>query len=272
MSAIGIQYNAKLQRIVLEVKRDLDATLVPLLKELMPEYVADSAIMTRDAWADRIVAYFTGMLARWTSPRVKARADQIAAEFVNSALKKSERDIKRTAGIDVFSQNDKMRAYLQASAVQNAQLITSIPAQYINEVSTMVMTNMRTGLRPEAIVKDLRERYAITEKRAKFIARDQYGKTQGDLAEKQQRAAGFEYFQWIDSDDSRVRDWHSKIANKITAYGKGIYRWDNLPLSESGEPIKPGQDFNCRCTSKPVSARQVAENQRKGLVAEGVLR
>lgn len=272
MSAIGIEYNAKLQRIVREVKRDIDAAVIPLIRELAPGYVADGAIMTTDAWADRILSLFESLLARWSHPRVKARADQIASQFVQTALSKSERDIKKTAGIDVFSQNTKMQDYLRASAIQNAQLIKSIPAQYLNEVSTTVMANMRTGLRPEAIVGELRDRFKITEKRAKFIARDQTGKIQGDLAEKQQRAAGFEYFQWMDSDDQRVRDLHHEIANKVTAYGKGIYRWDDLPIGENGERLKPGQDFNCRCSSKPISARQVAENQRKGLVAEGVLR
>lgn len=271
MIAMGIQYNAKLQRIVREVKRDIDASLVPVIKKQAPGYVIDSAVVT-DGWVSSVVDSLDALFARWTSPRVKEQAEKIANTFVQTALKKSERDMKKSVGIDVFSNNEKMRNYLQASALQNAQLITSIPEKYLTEVSTMVIGNMRAGMRPSYIVQGLQEQFGVTERRAKFIARDQTGKIQGDLAEKQQTSAGFEYFRWIDSDDSRVRHWHSEIANKVTAYGKGIYRWDNLPLSEDGQPIKPGQDYNCRCTAEPVSNEEVEENQRKGLVAKGVLR
>lgn len=275
MMAYGVQYNAKLQRIVREVKRDIDAVLIPVIQQYAPDYTIDSgdgAVFTKDGWADALNGAMDLLLNRWTSPRMQEQAKRIADDFVNTALKKSERDMRRSFGIDVYSNDAKMREYLKASSMQNAQLITSIPTQYLNDVSTAVMGNMRSGMRPGYIVKDLQERFGVTERRAKFIARDQTGKISGDIAEKQQRAAGFEYFQWMDSDDSRVRHRHRDIANKLTAYGRGVYRWDNLPLNDEGEPIKPGQDYNCRCTSKPVSARKVEENQRKGLVAEGVLR
>lgn len=272
MNAIGIDYNVKLQRIARAVKRDIDAVIIPEIEASVKDYTYDSALLTMDGWVARITRLFAGLIARWDNPLIKRKADDIAADFVKTALKKSERDIRKSVAIDVFTHNEKMREYLKASAVQNAELITSIPKQYLTDVSTAVVANMRSGMRPSAIVLDLQERFGVTKRRAEFIARDQTGKIQGDLAEKQQRDAGFEYFQWIDSHDARVRHRHFEIANKLTAYGKGIYRWDDLPLSEDGEPIKPGQDFNCRCSSKPVSARQVAENQRKGLVAEGVYR
>lgn len=73
-----------------------------------------------------------------------------------------------------------------------------------------------------------------------MIARDQTAKVNGDLASRRQRAVGINYFQWIDSDDERVRSRHESIANRLTAYGKGIYRWDNPPLSDRGVPIIPG--------------------------------
>ena len=273
MSAIGIEYNAKLQRIVREIKRDVDAALMPIIRRYAPDYVADSAaIVTRDGWADVIAGALRTLSLRWASPVLTSRADKIAGDFVQASLKKSERDLKKSVGIDAFSGNAKMQEYLRASSIANAQLIKSIPGRYLEDVSATVMENMRAGMRPSYISKSLQDKYGISERRAKFIARDQTGKINGDLAEKQQVAAGFEYFQWLDSDDSRVRHWHSVIANRVTEYGKGVYRWDNLPLNEKGIPIKPGQDYGCRCTSKPISARQVAENQRKGLTVKGVTR
>ena len=269
MDMIGIQYNAKLQRLVKQVKASISKEIMPLVRQLAPEYTQD-AVVTTDAWSDLIINAMSALVSRWSSPTVQAAGARIAGEFVQSSLKKSERDLKKSAGIDVYSGNTALQDYLKASAQQNAQLIKSIPAKYLEEVQTLVMANMRSGMRPGYIEKALQEQFGVTQRRAKMIARDQASKINGELAEKQQKGAGFEYFQWIDSDDSRVRHRHSEIANKVTAYGKGIYRWDDLPLSSDGVPIKPGSDYQCRCIARPVSAREVKANQDAGRTAPGV--
>lgn len=270
MDMIAIQYNAKLQRLVKQIKADISAEITPLVRQLAPEYTQDA--VTTDAWSDFILGAMARLMAKWQSDRFNAGADRLAGEFVQSALKKSERDIKKASGIDAFSGSSTMQDYLKASAQQNAQLIKSIPAKYLEEVQTLLMANMRSGMRPGYIEKSLQEQFGVTQRRAKVIARDQTSKIQGELAEKQQKDAGFEYFQWVDSDDSRVRHRHHEIANKVTAYGKGIYRWDNLPLSADGKPIKPGSDYQCRCIARPVSAREVKANQDAGRTAPGVYR
>lgn len=269
MDMIGIQYNAKLQRLVKQVKESISKEIMPLVRQLAPEYTQD-AVVTTDAWSDLIINAISTLVSRWSSPMVQAAGARIAGEFVQSSLKKSERDLKKSAGIDVYSGNSVMQDYLKASAQQNAQLIKSIPAKYLEEVQTLVMANMRSGMRPGYIEKALQEQFGVTQRRAKMIARDQTSKIQGELAEKQQKSAGFEYFRWRDSDDQRVRHRHHEIANKITAYGKGVYRWDNLPLSDKGVPIKPGSDYSCRCIAEPVSAREVKANQDAGKTAPGV--
>lgn len=271
MDMIGIQYNAKLQRLVKQVKASVSKEIMPLVRQLAPEYTQD-ALVTTDAWSDLILSAISTLVSRWSSPTVQAAGARIAGEFVQSSLKKSERDLKKSAGIDVFSGNNTLQDYLKASAQQNALLIKSIPAKYLDEVQTLVMANMRSGMRPSYIEKALQEQYGVTQRRAKMIARDQTSKIQGELAEKQQKGAGFEFFKWVDSDDSRVRHRHRVIDEKVTAYGKGIYRWDNLPLSDKGVPIKPGSDYSCRCIARPVSAREVKANQDAGKTAPGVLR
>ena len=271
MDMIGIQYNAKLQRLVRQIKVSITKEIMPLVRQLAPEYTQD-AVATTDAWSDLILNAMSLLMSRWQSPAVQRAANIVAGEFVQSALKKSERDLKKSAGIDVFSGSKTMQDYLHASAQQNAQLIKSIPAKYLEEVQTLVMANMRSGMRPGYIERALQEQFGVTQRRAKMIASDQTGKIQGELAEKQQRDSGFEFFEWLDSEDSRVRHRHREIANKVTAYGKAIYRWDNLPLSSDGVPIKPGSDYSCRCTSRPVSAREVKANQDAGRTAPGVYR
>ena len=79
-------------------------------------------------------------------------------------------------GIDIMTNNKQVTDFLQASIAENVQLITSIQSQYLDRVETLVLTNMRAGLRPSAIQQQLQDQFSITKNRAKMIARDQTSK------------------------------------------------------------------------------------------------
>lgn len=271
--AVGISYNADLQRIVRELRKDIESQIMTLVRNLAPEYTRDSAsIETRDTWVDVLTGALTLLKNKWTSQAFSDLAQRLSRNFVRSADQVNEKRFGEGVGIDVFTGSTDLNDYLDASTYDNVQLIKSIPAQYLKQVESIVMTNVRAGGRPAAIAKQLSKQFGVTEKRARMIARDQTAKINGDLTAKRQQNVGFEYFQWIDSGDSRVRDRHSDIADKVTAYGKGIYRWDNPPLSAQGTPIIPGQDYQCRCIARPVSNAEVDANQKAGRVRKGVLR
>lgn len=273
MKLQGIQYNVKLQKLARAVKKDIDEVIMPLVRQYAPEYVQDSApIVTADGWSDAMVRAVQFLAAKWVSPIVRQAVETIASDFVQSAMGYSERTMRRTFGINVFQNSSKLQEYVKSATWQNANLISSIPVQYIEQVSNIVMTNMRVGMRPSYIEKALQQQFGVTQRRAKFIARDQTAKVTGEISKQRQVDAGFEYFMWVDSHDQRVRHRHREIANKVTAYGKGVYRWDNLPLSDKGEPIQPGQDYQCRCIGRPVLFTQVKRNQEAGKTQPGVYR
>lgn len=250
-----VRYNAALKRIARAVKRDIDYVIVPLVKQYAPEYVQDST-PTLDGWADSIARALQFLLGKWLSPVARQAAESIAAEFVRIQVSVNSRG-RRSVGIDVFSNSQQARDYLEAATFQNAMLITSIPAQYLEQVQNIVMTNMRAGMRPSFIEKALSQQFGVTSRRAKMIARDQTAKVQGELNKRKQTAAGFQFFRWVDSHDQRVRHRHREIADKVTDHGKGVYRWDDLPLSDKGEPIQPGSDYQCRCVAVAVPDSKV---------------
>lgn len=261
---IGIQYNVQLQKLVKSIKKDIDESIVPLVRQ----YGLTRDSMTTDGWYDFLIPALTALMKRWKSERVQQLAARLAGDFVTAANNAS----RKSVGIDIYEAHPELRDVLQSSTWSNVQLIQSIPDQYLAQVQQLVVNNMRAGLRPSSIVNQLQQQYGVTQRRAKMIARDQTSKVQGDLNEKRQRAVGFEYFQWVTSKDERVRDRHTEIAEKLTAYGLGIYRWDNLPLSDKGVPIKPGSDYQCRCFARPVSNEEVERNRHNGKVAPGVYR
>jgi len=262
----GQEYQVALRRIVREVRKDIDTYIMSAVKSTSYEYVADASFV------DVIAGALDFVRGKWSTPQFKQLAARIARKFVTTADRTNEQRTKRDLGIDVFVGNQELRDYVEASIYDNVRLIESIPAQYLTQVDSIVLSNVRAGGRPSAIAKLLEEQFGVTERRAKLIARDQTAKINGDLNAKRQTAAGFPYFEWDDSDDERVRHRHHEIATKVTVYGRGIYRWDNPPLSDRGTPIIPGQDFQCRCIGRPVSQAEVDENVKAGRTRPGMLR
>lgn len=246
-----ITYNRKLQQIVKLVRADIDAELVPAIKQSVPEYVADS-------WSDLITAALQRLVARWTSPFARQQAREIASTFVTDA---STRAMRRTTAIDLYGGNDQLIDYLKAAADQNAALITSIPAQYLEQVSNIVIGNMRSGMRPSYIEQALVKQFGITQRRAKLIATDQTSKIQGEINKIRQVNSGIQFFRWVTAHDERVRPSHVAVAKRDVGYGPGVFRWDDLPVVD-GVPTFPGQPINCRCAAVPVTAAQVERNKK----------
>jgi len=251
-----IQYNQTLQRIVNAIKKDIDERLIPAIEAAAPEYVAD-------AWGMDIQGVIDTLLAKWTSRPFRRLAERLASRFVRTTLSTIDRQQKRSFGIDVLQVSPEIRATMEAAAIQNANLIKSIPERYLNNVANSVLTNMRTGLLPREVAKQIENEYGVTQRRARFIARDQTAKVNGELTKQRQLDAGYLYFKWLDGDDERVRASHRAIAEADVGYGKGVYRWDDLPTNERGERIQPGSDFNCRCSSRPVRNSVVERNRKQ---------
>lgn len=249
-----IQYNRKLQQIVKLVRADVDAEIVPVIKQQAPEYVAD-------AWTDVIAAALRRLLTRWNSPQAQRQAEQIAAEFVRTAADDNLRR-QKSFGIDLYGGNNQLQDYLQAAAFQNAQLIKSIPAQYLEQVSNIVMGNMRQGMRPSYIEQALVKQFGVTTRRAKLISRDQHAKIQGEMNKIRQTNSGIEFFRWVTAQDERVRHSHVTVAKRDVGYGEGVFKWSDLPVVD-GVPTFPGQPINCRCIARPVTAAQVERNKKR---------
>jgi len=249
-----IQYNRKLQQIIKLVRADVEAEIVPVIKQQAPEYVADS-------WTDVISAALRRLLTRWTSQQAQQQAEQIAREFVRTAADDNMRR-QKSFGIDLYGGDDQLQDYLQAAAFQNAQLIKSIPARYLEQVQNIVVGNMRQGMRPSYIEKQLVKEFGVNTRRAKLIARDQTSRITGEMNRIRQVNSGLKYFRWVTSQDERVRHSHVIAGSRETKYGKGVYKWDELPKNEKGAPMYPGSEINCRCVAVPVTAAQVERNQK----------
>ncbi|QOQ37715.1 head protein [Klebsiella phage MEW1] len=240
-----LNYYRQLKQVVQLVREDVDANIVPLVKQLAPEYTADG-------WSDTIASAINQLLTRWLGAFARRQAETIASQFVQTAAK----DNARSFAINLYGGDTQLQEYLSAASYQNAKLIQSIPAQYLEQVQNIVMTNMRNGMRPSYIEKALVKQFGIVERRAKLIAADQYGKIQGDMNRIRQVNSGIEYFTWVTSRDERVRHSHVEVAKRDVGYGPGVFRWDDLPVVD-GVPTFPGQPVMCRCIARATPRSKI---------------
>jgi len=131
----------------------------------------------------------------------------------------------------------------------NVALINGIPEQYLKRIEKAVLKGYENHKNTVQITNDLKKEFGMTKRRAKLIARDQVFKLNSDIAEKIQRDAGCDRFKWSTCKDNRVRESHRKLE------GKRFY-WNNLPMNEKGERIKPASEVQCRCVAIPVFNRK----------------
>lgn len=259
MLRVGSEYNAELQKMVNRVRKSIEAELVPAVYAEEPNYTAD-------AWPQTIQAIIERLLRQYDSPLFEVYARRLAEKFVTSSLGFADRQNRRSFGIEVFNgSSTKLNNYMQAAITQNTNLIKSIPQRYLEDVGNTVQTGMRNGVLPREIAKSIQENHGVSSRRAKFIARDQAAKVNGEISKQRQIDAGFEYFTWVDAHDQRVRHRHREIADADNGMGKGVYKWSDLPKSSEGTTIQPGSDYNCRCIARPVRSSVVEKtiNERK---------
>lgn len=127
---------------------------------------------------------------------------------------------------------------------ENIRLIENAGRAYADDVRE-IFEDPESYFLSVAELKDrLLERGSVSESRAELIARDQTLKLNAALNETRQVNAGVERYVWSTSKDERVRASHAELDGEE-------FSWSDPPLID-GEPLNPGEDFQCRCVAIPV--------------------
>jgi SPP1 gp7 family putative phage head morphogenesis protein len=123
------------------------------------------------------------------------------------------------------------------------RLVENANRVYADDVREIFGQPGTFGLRVEELQKLLLERAEVSVSRAELIARDQTLKTYAGVAEAQQKEAGVTQYVWSTSQDERVRENHQALEGQP-------FDWSNPPpAGNNGEPLAPGEDYQCRCVA-----------------------
>lgn len=132
----------------------------------------------------------------------------------------------------------------KALIADNVSLIVGLSEKQYQQIHGDIMRSIANGGDLQQIEKDLRKRGIQTEKRAKFIARDQLFKATGAIDNQRMLDNGITKAIWKHSHGDKVpRPSHLAADGKVFDTAKGCLI--------DGKYIYPKQEINCTCYAVP---------------------
>jgi len=249
-------YPLNLERKYLRELLPLIAYLERIRKEMMPKLEAvlakanflrptSDSVEKQDAFSDDlrfiIDAGLAQFIAEYSDDVLKVIALRIARSINVFNETQFDKTMVQSLGVNPFASEPWLAQEMDAFVADNVALIKTIPSQFFGSIQGIVSDGARSGKNMQDITADLQKRTGVAKSRAKFIARDQVSKFNGDLNQLRQKNVGINSYIWSTSLDERVRPSHAAKEGKK-------FSWDNPP-NDTGHP---GEDYNCRCVAIPV--------------------
>ncbi len=125
----------------------------------------------------------------------------------------------------------------------------------IIQLRKSVQKSIFAGNRYGSLIQSIQDSYGVSQRKAKFLARQETSLLMAKFKEVRYTDAGIYQYTWHSVTGTKlhpVRPQHKKLADESKA-GK-IFRWDDPPVTtEPGQPERrnnPGCDYNCRCFAR----------------------
>ena len=234
-------------------RRQLDALVAAMQASLVywlrAAYRANEPELAQDASPAMMLRRIIARLARRWQQRFDEAAPVLARHFAEGALTRADGAFQASlekAGFSVpFRLSREANDALQATIGENVGLIRSIASEHLADVEGAVMRSVQTGRDIGALTDELHERYAITRRRAAFIARDQNSKATATVVRVRQDGLGITEAIWMHSHAARhPRASHVAADGKRYEIAKGMFL--------DGVWTWPGREPNCGCVSRSV--------------------
>jgi len=245
--AIEVEFQRALIKYNNELKKAIRAEIYPLLRNSQLDYQADGIGMFLNEAIEKISERFNFNNIAYLI------AEGTIAKLLKTNAKKIQNTLKTAVGVDVETilQNENLTDFVEAQTIKNAQLIKSVPTEAIEDIRQIVLNGLTNGTRVEEIEKQIGglNKSSVFNKmgnRIKTIARTETAKINSQIAIKRYENLGIKKAIWDASGDSRVRPCHQARDGKVYDLSKGLYS------SCDSKTLFPGQDYNCRCVSRPI--------------------
>lgn len=188
-----------------------------------------------EIWRGKLDDLSLDLAAKFAKKNFKASQTSIAASFKDAGLTVK---FKPTAA--------SVEAY-DAVVAENVNLIKSIPQQFAKDVESQVWRSVMKGGDLSTLSKNIQKSYGVSYRRAALIARDQNNKAKAVIENTRRRELGITEAIWQHSNAGKEpRPTHVAMNGKRFKLAKGMYD------SAVKKFILPGEEIQCRCTSRAV--------------------
>lgn len=193
--------------------------------------------------------------------KLREKIQKLATQGRKLSIKEWKKAIKATLGIDLkedYFNGKKFEALLDQWVNANVDLIKTIPHQTLGDMKEMVYGAFDAGMNTTDLAKAIQDIYGTSRQHARFIARDQCAKLNGEIQRQQQLDSGITHYIWSTSDDERVRSCHAELDGKVFSWNDPPEMWYDTKKGRvyTGRFCHPGQDFQCRCVGRPIFNRE----------------
>ena len=176
----------------------------------------------------------------------------------DTSIREWKRAVRQTLGVDLlddYYKGDFYALQLRKWVEENAEKIKSIPSESLRRMKNVVLEGYTRGKSLRTIQKEIQEQYNVSKSKAMSLARDQIGTLNAQITQAQQKDAGCNRYRWSTSGDSKVRDSHRQLNNKILSWDSPPEMWyisKTRGKVYTGRRCHPGEDYGCRCVAIPV--------------------
>lgn len=177
------------------------------------------------------------------------------SDLFDTIIRKTEKNLASTLkNITVLpSLTDETRKKISVAWQSNMDLwIKDFTEKEILRLREDVQKAVFKGERRSALQIAIRKSFNVTDRKAKFLARQETALLTAKLKEERYKAAGVNQYIWKCVAGSKlhpVRPSHKVLDGKV-------FSFDDPPVTTMpGEPERrnnPGEDYNCRCYAKPL--------------------
>lgn len=252
------QYYKEIYKITTEnLYKIVQQQLMPMLLNILEN--AKDDLVRKDNYGSLIDTIFNSMRVAYARQATNEEVDQTVQKYaaLGEALNKRQLNniTQKVLGLSPIVAEPYLKPIMKEFTATNTNLIRSISNEFFDKLQADTYRHVQAGVYNKVYAGKIEAKYADeyrkqfekgflkkrvfnTEARSRLIARDQISKYNGQLNQVRQTNLGITKYRWQTANDERVRDRHKQLNGRI-------FDWNDPPLSDSGEPINPGDDYQC---------------------------
>lgn len=178
-------------------------------------------------------------------------------KLFDRALWKVDRSLHKTMkSITVVPQlTPERRKRIADEWTKNMDLyIKDFKQKEIKELRERMQKTVFAGNRYESAVDEIKKSYGVSERKAKFLARQETSLLMTKFKQIRYEEAGVKRYKWTCVTGTPlhpVRPMHKALGDR--SKNGETFTWSNPPITNpEGNKNNPGQDYNCRCYAIPI--------------------